>query len=241
MKTPVIRAPHVGDLPAAPDAIDHRSVIEHKSRMIAAGQFFSGSSVPRERRISTAAYANAAAWELWLAREAEKAQDTSAWTAHILSALSCATEASDWRMVNELAGDVGTAERLDAADPEMPQRVTKPLCDEMARAMEECRRFEAFSDPLVDYGLLGEVMHMIPPGHELVGESVIRPILRGAMLNGDCSEASVYEIASALKKNLYALVDRLRLHDAEMQLRGAINEIEAMLRDKQDKGGTNDE
>ena len=149
MNTATVTIPFVGEVHSAPDVLTVAAVTAHKSRAILAAQAAYGSTDPDVQRLAPMLYANAAAWEWWLAMDAMDADDERAFAAHVQSALSCAVSGCEWRMVRQIqsaslaADEVDNIDRLGAG----VQWFTTPLRDALARAVENADVGEAFGDP----------------------------------------------------------------------------------------------
>lgn len=146
MNTATVTVPFVGEVRSAPDVLTVAAVTAHKSRAILAAQAAYGSTDPDVQRLAPMLYANAAAWEWWLAMDAIHADDERAFAAHVQSALSCAVSGCDWRMVRQIQSAVLAVDDVDSAVAGV-RWFTTPLRDALARAVENADVGEAFGDP----------------------------------------------------------------------------------------------
>lgn len=149
MKTATVTIPFVGDVLSAPEVLTVDAVTAHKSRAILAAQAAYGSTDPDVQRLAPMLYANAAAWEWWLAMRAMDADDERAFAAHVQSALSCAVSGCDWKMVRQIHSVILAADDVDGVDNAGTgvRWFTTPMRDALAMAVKHADVGEVFGDP----------------------------------------------------------------------------------------------
>lgn len=145
MKTATVTIPFVGDVLSAPEVLTVAAVTAHKSRAILAAQAAYGSTDPDVQRLAPMLYANAAAWEWWLAMRAMDADDERAFAAHVQSSLSCAVSGCDWKMVRQIQSALMEVDGIGSAGSGV-RWFTTPIRDAIARAAKQADVGEAFGD-----------------------------------------------------------------------------------------------
>lgn len=142
-----IHAPMVGILPLGPDTLTRESVAAHKSRTVVVADYIRYTTDPDAAHTASALYANAAAWELWLAREAWGRGATFVWHGHVVSALSLALRAGDWARVAEVRKYLDTANGERVASHGVEDRAVL-----LAHAAKTEARWRAYRDPPMPTG-----------------------------------------------------------------------------------------
>ncbi len=97
----LLERPFVGAISAWPSSMDGRAVLAHKSRLIVQGDFLASMrDDPEAHSLARCLYRGAAIWEQWLVEHTE--ESAAFREKRLVSALSLAERAGDWKCVHEL-------------------------------------------------------------------------------------------------------------------------------------------